>query len=458
MSTPIAPVQSINEWVDGLPDLPGVRPLDRLPAMTGNQPRRASYRRRQPPDSTTDPIPGQKIISLVQENGVLRWRAGVTASGPSARRAAGRAGLPGGQVIRQYAFEQLEGSKIAAALSELDQKLTPDAAYASSGKNGLRRWRQGTFEPCADSAIVAGKKVLLFIHGTFSNCEALLSNGLNATKEGAKLLANAEKHYDLVLAFDHPTLSVGPALNAFDLAALLRPSPASLDIVCHSRGGLVTRWFSEAFADPALHRRAVLVGCPLAGTSLAAAPRLRSTLDLLTNIANILRTGANLASVANPLFMAASGLLRVIGAVTDLVARTPIMDAMIALIPGLYAQSHTGNNEEIRRLRANTGTADFKSGLIRYFAIQSNFEPKSLGWNFLQWFSKPVQRLSDFGADIIFEGPNDLVVDTSSMGEVADRALLPIAHDFGTNDQVHHLNYFHQPETVTAIRKSLSIP
>jgi hypothetical protein len=458
MNTPQPPDQNLKEWIDSLPDLPGIRPLDRLPAMTTSQQRRASYRRRLPPDNISELIPEQKIISLVEENGVLRWRAGVTASGLSARRAGVRAALPGGKVVRQYAFEQLAGSDVAKALGGLDQKLTPEAAYIGNGKNGLRRWRQAAFQPFPDSSTIAGKKVLLFIHGTFSSCEALLSNGLNTTSQGAKLLADAEKHYDLVLAYDHPTMGVSPALNAFDLAALLRPSPASLDIICHSRGGLVTRWFNEAFADPALQRRAVLVGCPLAGTSLAAAPKLRSSLDFITNIANFLRTGANLASAANTLFVAASGILRVIGAVTDLVTHTPVMDAVIALIPGLCAQAHVGNNEEIRRLRANTGNANFTAGPIRYFAIQSNFEPKSIGWNFLQWFSRPLQRLTDFGADMIFEGPNDLVVDTSSMKEVADNAIIPIAHDFGTSDKVHHLNYFHQQETVAAIRKSLAIP
>jgi hypothetical protein len=360
-------------------------------------------------------------------------------------------------VVKQYAFEQLEGSKVYGALTALDQKLTPAAAYAGSSTNGLRRWRKGSLEPFPEARLAAKKKVLLFIHGTFSQSEAILAAGLEATPEGRQLLADAEKHYDLVLAYDHPTLSVSPMLNAFDLAALLRPSPQSLDVVCHSRGGLVTRWFCEAFADPALPRRAVLVGSPLAGTSLAAASRLRSTLDLLTNIANLLRTGTRLAAAANPLFLAASGLLRVVSALTTVAAKTPAFDVAISLIPGLDAQSQTGNNEELRRLRANTGTADFSGGLTRYFAIKANFEPKSLQWNFLQWFSRPLQRLTDYGADIIFPGSNDLVVDTASMDEVADQTRITVAQDYGTTDRVHHLNYFHQLETIEAIRKSLGI-
>jgi pimeloyl-ACP methyl ester carboxylesterase len=245
-------------------------------------------------------------------------------------------------------------------------------------------------------------------------------------------------------------------LNAFDLAALLRPSPASLDIICHSRGGLVARWYCEAYADAALKRRVVFVGAPLAGTSFAAAPRLKSALDLLTNIADVLRTASDLAS-ANPLFLATSGLLRVVGAVTGVAASTPMLDAAIALVPGLDGQSRTGNNQELLRLRANTGASDFTAGHIRYFAVRGNFEPKEMGWNFLRFFSKPLQRVGDWGADIIFPDHNDLIVDTGSMAEVADNRLVAVAHDFGTTDRVHHTNYFAQAETAAAVRRSFGI-
>jgi hypothetical protein len=298
--------------------------------------------------------------------------------------------------------------------------------------------------------------VLLLIHGTFSNSESIVVNGLQSKTAGRELLADAEKRYDLVLAYDHPTLSVSPMLNAFDLAALLRPSPAALDIVCHSRGGLVARWLCEAYSDAALERRVVFVGSPLAGTSLAAAPSLKSALDLLTNIADALRVGGDLVG-ANALFTSASDLLRVVGAVTGAVLNTALLDAAIALVPGLDAMSRVGNNQELTRLRMNTGSSDFRSGRIRYFSIRSNFEPQAIGWNFLRLFSKPMARLGDWAADRVFAGPNDLIVDTVSMDEVADSRLITVAHDFKTNERVHHTNYFVQPETVRAIRTSLEI-
>ena len=176
----------------------------------------------------------------------------------------------------------------------------------------------------------------------------------------------------------------------------------------------------------------------------------------LTNIADALRVGGDLVG-ANALFTSASGLLRVVGAVTGAVLNTALLDAAIALVPGLDAMSRVGNNQELTRLRMNTGSSDFRSGRIRYFSIRSNFEPQAIGWNFLRLFSKPMARLGDWAADRVFAGPNDLIVDTVSMDEVADLRLITVAHDFKTNDRVHHTNYFVQPETVRAIRTSLAI-
>jgi hypothetical protein len=451
---PTRPVDPTRAWLDTAPLASGVRPIDRIPPPEAGA-TRPTFRRQGAPGMPDASAPGQAVISLVRDAGVLRWRMGPIAGLGSQQRAGWRAALPACEVVKQYAFEALDTSQVYTALAGLDRSLTPSAVYSSSpaGVSGLREFKDGTLVPFQPSA-AAGKKVLLFIHGTFSNSEALLSEGLPTTAPGRDLLAAAKAKYDRLLCFDHATLGVSPMLNAFDLAALLRASPASVDIVCHSRGGLVARWFCEGFAPEQLARRVVFVGSPLAGTSLAAASRLRASIDLLTNVADALRAAGDLAG-ANPLFLAASGLLRVFSAITGVLANTPVMDAAIALVPGLDAQSRTGNCEELRRLRTNTGTADFSSAPIQYFAVKSNFEPQAIGWDFLRVFSKPMQRIADSAADYVFDGPNDLVVDTTSMAEVADGRTVSIAHDFGTSPTVHHTNYFVQPETAKAIRDSL---
>ena len=52
-------------------------------------------------------------------------------------------------------------------------------------------------------------------------------------------------------------------------------------MVCHSRGGLVTRWWLEVFQRDLMPRaRVVFVASPLMGTGLASPYRLRTALKL----------------------------------------------------------------------------------------------------------------------------------------------------------------------------------
>jgi hypothetical protein len=135
-------------------------------------------------------------------------------------------------------------------------------------------------------------------------------------------------------------------------------------------------------------------------------------------------------------------------------AATPLVDATVAMIPGLAAQSRVGNNPEIGELRL----CQQRPG-VQYFAIRSNFEPDPVGvWKFWEWFRK--DRIADLGADFVFPGHNDLVVDTDAMDDLADALRIPSAqvHDYDTNPVVHHCNYFEQPRTVEKLREWLQIP
>jgi hypothetical protein len=75
-------------------------------------------------------------------------------------------------------------------------------------------------------------------------------------------------------------------------------------------------------------------------------------------------------------------------------------------------------------------------------------------------FSKLPERLKDTGADIVFDGKNDLVVDTPSMANFEDALSLPSAQilDYGTTDKVHHMSYFRQRQTLEFIMEKLREP
>lgn len=377
-------------------------------------------------------------MTIVEQNGVLlvEERPRLSSVGGRRRHAPRALGL-GADVMETIPLSRLGPNDIAATLSAIDGKLTPNP--------GLRQLQDGNLVPSKRPK--ATGKILLLIHGTFSNNDNLLNQILKPDfTAGREFLDWAGHSYDQVLAFDHPTLSRSPMLNARELDSHFRESRAHVDVICHSRGGLVTRWWLEAFdrAGPDL-RRAVFVGSPLNGTGLAAPPRLRASISLLLNLSRML-------GVASSAFLpVATGLFQVISSITRFAAKTPAIDAAVAMIPGLAAMSRVKNNFELLELRRDVNVRN------RYFTVRSNFESEQVGWQFWKHFRSFGEKAKDKLTDIVFEGHNDLVVDTSSMADFEDNLKLPKAQikDFGTTSVVHHTNYFEQEETLQFIAEKL---
>ncbi|HWP44783.1 MAG TPA: hypothetical protein VNO14_16160 [Blastocatellia bacterium] len=413
-------------------DLPHELPIGKL---------RRGGRRRPPYDRIG-------MITLTELDGILQWEEGTGVVSMAGRRL--RRGIsipaPSGEIVAQYKFEKLPPSEVGRFLEKLDAKLTPTP--------GLRRLdAEGALKPAKPPGGGSKKrKTLLLVHGTFSNNDHLIEE-LNSTGAGRDFIGCILEHYDDVFAFDHSTLSVSPVLNALDLARLFAEFKAPIDVICHSRGGLVVRWWLEAFGGAGgATRRVVLVGAPLGGTSLASPPRLRAALGLITNVGRALSLAGGAASLAVPMLSVAVGLVKVVTSIASLGEKAPLIDAAVAMIPGLAGQSRVGNSAELLRLRQRTN-----SPLPDYYAVCCNFETEDAGWAFWRRFRK--MNLADFGTDMVFDGQNDLVVDTRSMTDLFDDMVIPQANilDFGTTGRVHHTNYFQQPETIDFIKKSLAI-
>ncbi len=381
------------------------------------------------------------LLTLVDEDGFLHWEE---AAGILPVRVKGRRGIWGAnkKVVKQVKVQKLGFSEVAKFLETFDHKLTP---YW-----GLRRWNGTTLQ---ETERPSGERpILLFIHGTFSKTEAIFEQLLKE-QHGRDFLRRMERKYE-ILAFDHPTLSVSPMINALDLGRILGNYPKPIDVICHSRGGLVTRWWLETF-DSGTHgrRRAVLVGAPLDGTSLAAPDKLRHGIDLLTNLGHLLGEGMSLI----PFLTVAGGLLKIVSSFGSLMAHTPAVDAAVAAVPGLAAMSRIGNNFELQRLNTTIpGTAD-----PEYFAIASNFAPTGQGWRFWRNFAKCKDQLSHIATDrLIFHADSDLVVDTESMFRLAGSVIIPDQPErvwrFRDSQTVHHTNYFLQAETLKFIEKTLA--
>jgi len=393
-------------------------------------------------------------FTLTETDGVLHWEPGYGFAAPSRRRAFRAGPLVTGRIVAPINFERLEPSAVGAFLEHFDRDLTPFCDLRHP-ENGLRELQNGTWSAAPARPRKTGR-ILIFIHGTFSNIANYLSE-LRVTPEGGALLDRMEKHYDQVLGFDHSTIALSPVLNAMDLARLFQDSKADIDVICHSRGGLVTRWWLEAFDSRARgDTRAILAGAPLYGTSLAAPDKLKSGLDFLTNVAHAIETTAGMAAGGFPFLAAVTGILKVISSLTSFAAKTPVLDAALAMIPGLSAQSQTSNNNELERLNQAS------SRKIEYYAVRSSFQTTKPGWRFWNFFVNIGDRIKEAGADLVFEGENDLVVDTASMTTLArPPAALDIPSgrilDFGINDQVHHTVYFRQKDTAEFIAARFGI-
>ena len=244
-----------------------------------------------------------------------------------------------GEIIHRLTYDEVAPNEIGKHLVKFDDLLTPNP-----GLYQLQHWSTNEKErqimPVSEPTGTKSS-VLLFVHGTFSNTKRLLDQ-IAEFSEGDQFMRDAVTNHE-VLLFDHRTVSVSPVLNALDLARAFGQYQRPVRVIAHSRGGLVTRWWLEAF-DHLTHRdcKAVLVGCPLEGTSLAAPNCLRNGLDLIANMGTITGTALSLVPWGTVL----TGLFKALTVVTSTAAKTPVIDAAIAMIPGLSSMSRLGNDNE----------------------------------------------------------------------------------------------------------------
>ena len=138
--------------------------------------------------------------------------------------------------------------------------------------------------------MLTGGRALLFIHGTCSTSQG----GFGALN--AQVWGQLRKRYDdRVFAYDHPTLSVDPLANVNTLTTLVPPGvQLDVDIVAHSRGGLVARALACAGNDasfPVHISKVIHVGVPNAGTALANVDRYCKFIDRTSTLLNLAPDG-----------------------------------------------------------------------------------------------------------------------------------------------------------------------
>lgn len=278
----------------------------------------------------------------------------------------------------------------------------------------------------ADWARLAGGRSLLFVHGTFS----WAGGGFGAfDAPGFTDLYHA--YGGRVFAFDHPTISDGPTTNAKWLLEHL-PVAAGLDvdIVCHSRGGLVSRVLAESGnshhtgGNGLRVHRLVLVAAPNQGTVLADLRHFNDLLDAYTTLWNLV-----------PLPHPGQLLEGVLAVIRHLTLRVwSRLDGLNCMVP---------SSQFLRRLNAS------HAGASEHFAVSSDFEPPagSGSWN---QFKVVLDRL--------FRDKNDLLVGQRSAFGANGSPFFPIADRivYGNGDHVDHGSYFNQKRTLDGLLRWLT--
>lgn len=377
---------------------------------------------------------GRARLHLVDDDGMRRWVYEPPAAEKLRRRAGAAAVASSIDALLTYSFadptyDERGPNRITSALVALDARLTPD--------QGLRQWN-GTEFVSVDAPTIDGKTLLL-IHGTFSNC-SMFTEHWASTQAGQDLWKGLQARYPNILAFNHPTLSVGAWLNALDLHLQMRNVKGRIDIVTHSRGGLVACWWLRL--APTRVNRVIFVASPLDGTSLASPYRLRAALDHLATISDLLAAGGEALSLVAPMAAGAAGLAKIFGRVLKLGASVPTVDAVVAMVPGLASQQRTTNSIEAARL-----FADKWLGSPSFAVISANFEPSTDAplWKVWPRLKTAGAQIVAGAADAVFTGPNDLVVDCDAMSylgtfhNVASADVL----DLGSCN-VYHTSYFRE--------------
>ena len=264
-----------------------------------------------------------------------------------------------------------------------------------------------------------GGRALLFLHGPFSRAH-------RAFKElPVEFLSEMGREYgDRIFAFDHMTLSEDPRDNVrWFVAQMPAGSKLDIDIVAHSRGGLVARALAESGNDFALDgksidvRRVVSAGTPNAGTPMASVDHVKTLLDVFTN----------LLSIVDPIE---------VGSIIFRLAQK-LATSAVEELPGLHAMAPGS---------AYLSQQPALRGQTQYYGIASDIGTDGSGGFTKKLFNRVVEGV--LGGE-----PNDLIVPEPSVwgsdGFVTEQKILT-----GTA-ACSHLKYFEVPSVRSQIQEWL---
>lgn len=272
------------------------------------------------------------------------------------------------------------------------------------------------------------EKVLLLMHGLWSSCENSFQEFLSDPHVRKSLLASG--HCKYALGFNMPTTFHGIKENAErlqnDLKIYLPEEGKVLNVLAHSRGGLVARYLLEALPADKSNvwkvNRLIMAGTPNEGTNIALNQKWDSLFGILGTVTNLI--SPMVAKVFSVIKWGANFTID---------------------FPGIDDQETNSN------LIQNLNKLDFNRS--NYFVLTSNYEP-----------SNRLVRLLDQVVDKgLHEGDNDLITPVNGAvfkGAYAYKSKLDENqyYVFGVLDHVSHFQYTNPvkaPKAVELILKQL---
>jgi pimeloyl-ACP methyl ester carboxylesterase len=120
--------------------------------------------------------------------------------------------------------------------------------------------------------VASAQKIVLYIHGIIGDTESMVTSIQQAQVEIDNQLRPLREAYDLVLTFDYENLDTTIEENARFLKQRLESvglganHDKQLQIIAHSMGGLVSRWFIEREGGNQIVQHLIMLGTPNAGS------------------------------------------------------------------------------------------------------------------------------------------------------------------------------------------------
>ena len=369
-----------------------------------------------PQPATTRGSGGEKVF-------ILRSHI-APAAPPSEAATRGLVGMIGQKLIQVVAFplaELVVDTVGQYFIGRWEQKNRPNQMRLFTPQN--RKLATTDAMTADDWAAMAAGRALLYVHGTFATAQGAFS-----TIPDSAFQALHDRYGGRVFAFNHHSLSRSPADNVeWFLEQIPSDLELDVDIICHSRGGLVARTMTGELTSFAgdLSRlrvgRVVFVATPNNGTALADERNIIGLLDRMATAANIMPS-------------------------------VPVVEALDAVLAVVKTLAH-GVLTGLSGLASMRPHGDFLSrlnagGLVdtEYYALAANYEPINPGLKAL------VAGAKDAVMDAVFAGEqNDLVVPTVGVYEGAPDANFPIPHanivQFPPERGIYHSNFWAEPET-----------